>query len=301
MLHLTFRQLSVFEAVARHLSYSRAAQEMHLTQPAVSMQIKQLEDNVGMPLFEQLGKKIYLTEAGRELSHYSRVIAQQLSEAESVLNDLKGLQRGRLKISVASTANYFAPQLLAVFGQRFPTVTVSLDVTNRQALLAQLANNEMYIAIMGQPPEGLDLLAESFMENPLIVIAPINHPLANEKKIPLARLQSETFLVREQGSGTRIAMERFFNQHGIQLQAGMVMSSNEAIKQAVQAGLGLGILSLHTIGLELETKRLKVLDVKGFPIMRHWYVVHRKDKRLSTVAQAFKAFLLTEAKQILGQ
>lgn len=301
MLHLTFRQLSVFEAVARHLSYSRAAQEMHLTQPAVSMQIKQLEENVGMPLFEQLGKKVYLTEAGRELYHYSRTIAQQLAEAESVLSDLKGLQRGRLKISVASTANYFAPQLLAVFGQRFPTVTVSLDVTNRQALLAQLANNEMDMAIMGQPPEGLDLVAESFMENPLIVIAPVNHPLASAKKIPLARLQSETFLVREQGSGTRIAMERFFKQHGVPFQAGMEMSSNEAIKQAVQAGLGLGILSLHTIGLELETKRLKVLDVKGFPIMRHWYVVHRKDKRLSTVAQAFKAFLLTEAKQILGQ
>lgn len=301
MLHLTFRQLSAFDAVARHLSYSRAAQEMHLTQPAVSMQIKQLEENVGLPLFEQLGKKIYLTEAGRELSHYSRVIAQQLSEAETVLNDLKGLQRGRLKISVASTANYFAPQLLAVFGQRFPTVTVSLDVTNRQALLAQLANNEMDMAIMGQPPAGLDLMAESFMENPLIVIAPINHPLATSKKIPLARLQSETFLVREQGSGTRIAMERFFKQHGVPFQAGMEMSSNEAIKQAVQAGLGLGILSLHTIGLELETKRLTVLDVKGFPIMRHWYVVHRKDKRLSTVAQAFKTFLLTEAKRILGQ
>lgn len=301
MLHLTFRQLSVFEAVARHLSYSRAAQEMHLTQPAVSMQIKQLEENVGMPLFEQLGKKVYLTEAGRELYHYSRTIAQQLAEAETVLSDLKGLQRGRLKISVASTANYFAPQLLAVFGQRFPTVTVSLDVTNRQALLAQLANNEMDMAIMGQPPEGLDLVAESFMENPLIVIAPVNHPLATAKKIPLERLQSETFLVREQGSGTRIAMERFFKQHGVPFQAGMEMSSNEAIKQAVQAGLGLGILSLHTIGLELETKRLKVLDVKGFPIMRHWYVVHRKDKRLSTVAQAFKAFLLTEAKEILGQ
>lgn len=299
MLHLTFRQLSVFEAVARHLSYSRAAQEMHLTQPAVSMQIKQLEENVGLPLFEQLGKKIYLTEAGRELSHYSRVIAQQLSEAESVLGDLKGLQRGRLKISVASTANYFAPQLLANFSQRFPTVTVSLDVTNRQALLAQLANNEMDMAIMGQPPEGLDLVAESFMENPLVVIAPVKHALAAEKGIPLKRLQSETFLVREQGSGTRIAMERFFNQHGVEFQAGMEMSSNEAIKQAVQAGLGLGILSLHTIGLELETKRLKVLDVKGFPIMRHWYVVHRKDKRLSTVAQAFKAFLLTEAKLIL--
>lgn len=300
MLHLTFRQLSVFEAVARLLSYSRAAQEMHLTQPAVSMQIKQLEENVGMPLFEQLGKKIYLTEAGRELSHYSRVIAQQLSEAETVMNDLKGLQRGRLKISVASTANYFAPQLLANFSQRFPTVTVSLDVTNRQALLAQLANNEMDMAVMGQPPEGLDLVAESFMENPLVVIAPVNHPLATAKTIPLERLQKETFLVREEGSGTRIAMERFFDQHGIQFHTGMVMSSNEAIKQAVQAGLGLGILSLHTIDLELETKRLKVLDVKSFPIMRHWYVVHRKDKRLSTVAQAFKAFLLTEAKQVLG-
>ncbi|MHB1233351.1 MAG: LysR family transcriptional regulator [Burkholderiales bacterium] len=300
MLHFTFRQLSVFEAVARHLSYSRAAEELHLTQPAVSMQIKQLEENAGTPLFEQLGKKIYLTEAGRELSHYSRVIAQQLAEAESVLGELKGLQRGKLKISVASTANYFVPQLLAIFSQRFPTVTVSLDVTNRQALLAQLVNNEMDMAIMGQPPEGMHLVAESFMENPLVVIAPVNHPLAAAKKIPLARLQSETFLVREQGSGTRVAMERFFSQHGIQFQAGMEMSSNEAIKQAVQAGLGLGILSLHTIELELETKRLKVLDVKGFPIMRHWYVVHRKDKRLSTAAQAFKAFLLTEAKQILG-
>lgn len=301
MLHFTFRQLSVFEAVARHLSYSRAAEELHLTQPAVSMQIKQLEENAGTPLFEQLGKKIYLTEAGRELSHYSRVIAQQLAEAESVLGELKGLQRGKLKISVASTANYFVPQLLAIFSQRFPTVTVSLDVTNRQALLAQLVNNEMDMAIMGQPPEGMHLVAESFMENPLVVIAPVNHPLAGAKKIPLARLQSETFLVREQGSGTRVAMERFFSQHGIQFQAGMEMSSNEAIKQAVQAGLGLGILSLHTIELELETKRLKVLDVKGFPIMRHWYVVHRKEKRLSTVAQAFKAFLLTEAKQIFAR
>ena len=301
MLHFTFRQLSVFEAVARHLSYSRAAEELHLTQPAVSMQIKQLEENAGTPLFEQLGKKIYLTEAGRELSHYSRVIAQQLAEAESVLGELKGLQRGKLKISVASTANYFVPQLLAIFSQRFPTVTVSLDVTNRQALLAQLVNNEMDMAIMGQPPEGMHLVAESFMENPLVVIAPVNHPLAATKKIPLARLQSETFLVREQGSGTRVAMERFFSQHGIQFQAGMEMSSNEAIKQAVQAGLGLGILSLHTVELELETKRLKVLDVKGFPIMRHWYVVHRKDKRLSAVAQAFKAFLLTEAKQIFAR
>ena len=300
MLHLTFRQLSVFEAVARQLSFSRAAQELHLTQPAVSMQIKQLEENVGTALFEQLGKKIYLTESGRELYHYSRVIAQQLTEAEAVLAELKGLKRGKLKISVASTANYFAPQLLATFSQRFPTVTVSLNVTNRQTLLVQLGNNEMDMAIMGRPPEGLDLVAESFMDNPLVVIAPVNHSLARKKDIPLDRLQEETFLMREEGSGTRIAMERYFEARGVKIQAGMEMSSTEAIKQAVQAGLGLGVVSLHTVELELEAKRLKLLDVQGFPIRRHWYIVHRKDKRLSASAQAFKNFLLDEAVSVLS-
>ncbi len=301
MLHLTFRQLNVFEAVARHLSFSRAAEALHLTQPAVSMQIKQLESNIGLPLFEQLGKKIFLTEAGHELYHYSRAIAQQLAEAEAVLGDLKGLKRGSLKISVASTANYFAPQLLAIFSQRFHNVTVSLNVTNRQSLLQQLASNEMDMAIMGQPPDGLDLASESFMDNPLVVIAPLNHPLVRERAIPLQRLQHETFLVREQGSGTRSAMERFFAQRGIDLTTGMEMSSNEAIKQAVQAGLGLGIVSVHTVALELEMKRLALLDVESFPIMRHWYVVHRANKRLSAVAQAFKSFLLDEAPQLLAR
>lgn len=301
MLHLTFRQLSVFEAVARRLSFSRAAEELHLTQPAVSMQMKQLEENVGLPLFEQLGKKISLTEAGHELYHYSRTIAQQLAEAEAVLDELKGLERGKLRISVASTANYFAPQLLAIFSQRFPNVTVSLNVTNRESLLNQLANNEMDMAIMGQPPDGLDLAAESFLDNPLVVIAPVNHPLARKKRIPLTLLQNETFLIREQGSGTRIAMERFFAQRGITLKPGMEMSSNEAIKQGVQAGLGLGIVSIHTVALELEMKRLAVLDVDSFPIMRHWYVVHRANKRLSGVAQAFKHFLLDEANRLLGK
>lgn len=301
MLHLTFRQLSVFEAVARHLSFSRAAQELHLTQPAVSMQIKQLEENVGISLFEQLGKKIYLTEAGHELYHYSRNIAQQLNEAEAVLAELKGLKRGKLKISVASTANYFAPQLLATFSQRFPSVTVSLNVTNRQALLVQLASNEMDMAIMGQPPEGLELLAESFMENPLVVIAPLTHSLARERNIPLARLAKETFLMREEGSGTRIAMERYFEAHHVKIQTGMEMSSTEAIKQAVQAGLGLGVVSLNTVELELEANRLKVLDVQGLPIRRHWYIVQRKDKRLSAAAQAFKHFLLDEAVSVLSR
>ena len=301
MLHLTFRQLSVFEAVARHLNFSRAAQELHLTQPAVSMQIKQLEENVGMALFEQIGKKIFLTEAGHELYHYSRTIAQQLTEVEEVLAELKGLKRGKLKISVASTANYFAPQLLATFSQRFPTVTVSLDVTNRQALLKQLANNEMDMAIMGQPPDGLDLVAESFMENPIVVIAPTNHPLAAQTEIPLSRLEQETFLMREEGSGTRIAMERFFENRKVKIQSGMEMSSTEAIKQGVQAGLGLGVVSLNTVELELEANRLKLLNVTDMPIRRHWYIVHRKDKRLSAAAHAFKNFLLDEADSVLHQ
>jgi len=301
MLHITLRQLKVFEAVARHLSYSRAAEVLYLTQPAVSMQIKSLEETIGLPLFEQLGKKIYLTEAGRELNRYSRSILQQLTEAESVFAEMKGLQHGKLAISVASTASYFMPQLLAQFNRKFPGVTISLNVTNRETLLNQLAHNEMDVAIMGRPPDGLDMEAASFMENQLVIIAPTDHPLANAHGIPLARIQQETFLVREQGSGTRIAMERFFTEQSIQLTTGTEMSTNEAIKQAVQAGMGLGILSLHTISLELETGRLAVLDVQSFPIRRHWYIVHRQGKRLSAVAQAFKEFLVNEAAGLARQ
>ena len=299
MLHVTLRQLQVFEAVARHLSFSRAAEELYLTQPAVSMQIRQLEASVGLPLFEQIGKKIFLTEAGNEVYHYSRSIAQQLTEAEAVLSEMKGLKRGKLNISVVSTANYFAPQLLALFCQRNQDVTLSLKVVNREELLHQLASNEMDLGVMGQPPEGLDIVAEPFMENPLVVVAPPGHPLVTERNIPLSRLAQETFIVREQGSGTRSAMERFFQQHGLNLATGMEMSTNEAIKQAVQAGMGLGVVSVHTIALELETRRLVVLDVESFPILRHWYVIHRKGKRLSAMAQAFKDFLLKEAAQVM--
>lgn len=294
MLHVTFRQLSVFESVARHLSFSRAAEEMHLTQPAVSMQIKQLEENVGLPLFEQLGKKIFLTEAGRELHHYSRVIAQQLREAESVLAELKGLERGKLNISVVSTANYFAPQLLAKFCAIHPMVKVSLNVGNRESVLKQLDDNEIDLAILGTPPEGIDVQAYPFMENRLVIIASSDHPLAGEKSIPAFLLQNEAFVMREQGSGTRLAAEKYFSSHHVSVKTAMEMSTNEAVKQAVQAGMGLGILSLDTVKLEVETGRLKILDVEGFPIIRHWYLVHRKQKRLSGIAQAFKDFLLSK-------
>ena len=259
------------------------------------MQIKQLEDNIDLPLFEQMGKRIYLTDAGRELYHYSRAISQQLADMELALDELKGLERGKLNISVVSTANYFAPHLLAKFCQRYSRVTVSLNVSNRETVLKHLADNLTDLAIMGQPPDDLDIVSESFMENPLVVIAPPDHPLCKKRKIPVKRLEEETFLVREPGSGTRSAMERFFSAHHISINKGMETDTNEAIKQAVQAGMGLAIMSLHTTELELETGRLKILDVQDFPIMRHWHVVHRKNKRLSSVAQAFKEFLLKEA------
>lgn len=300
-MHLTLRQMKVFESVARQLSYTRAAEEMHLSQPAVSMQIRQLEENVGLPLFEKIGKQIYLTEAGREMSHYCRTISEQLDEASDVMEQLKGIKKGKLEISVASTANYFGTRLLAAFTRHYPGTSFSLDVTNREALLRQLENNEKDLVIMGMPPEGRELVADAFMENPLVVVAPANHPLVKDSDIPLADLQNETFVVRERASGTRIAMERFFAEHEVELIKGMEMTSNEAIKQAVEAGLGLGLVSIHTLELELEAKRLVVLDIREFPILRHWYVVHRQGKRLSPVAEAFKQFVLDDSAGWLSQ
>jgi DNA-binding transcriptional LysR family regulator len=299
-MNVTFRQLKIFESVARHLSFTRASEELHLTQPAVSMQIKQLELAVGLPLFEQLGKKIFLTDAGREFDRYASAITAQLHELDQVVDEMKGLKRGRLTIAVASTANYFVPRLLATFCKRHGgAVSVSLDVTNRKQLLKGLMENRNDLVIMGQPPEGMDLVAEHFLENPLVVIAPPDHPLAAEKRIPPERLREETFLVREQGSGTRSAMERYFAANDLRLVTPMEMSSNEAIKQGVEAGLGLGLVSLHTLAMELALAKLVVLDVIKFPIMRYWYIVYREGKRLSLVAQGFREFVLQEAAQLL--
>lgn len=299
-MNLTLRQLNIFEAVARHLSFTRASKELHLTQPAVSMQIKQLEEEVGLPLFEQVGKKVFLTEAGGELQRYTAIIQATLAEARLVFDEMRGLERGHLHISVASTANYFVPQLLATFCQRYPNVRVSLDVTNRDRLLDALSANETDLVIMGKPPGNMELVAESFMDNPLVAIAPPGHPLANIRNLPLKRLQEETFLVREKGSGTRSATERFFVEHGVALSSTMEMSSSEAIKQGVEAGLGFGLLSLHTLEMELALKRLVILDVRELPILRKWYIMHRSGKRLSAVARSFKEFVLTESAAILN-
>lgn len=298
MSHLTLRQLQVFSAVARHLNHSRAAEELYLTQPAVSMQIKQLEQSIGLSLLEQVGKQIHLTEAGREMLHYSLSITQLIREMDSVFSEMKGLERGTLNISVVSTANYFMPQLLAKFIQQHPKIQVSLHVANRDAVLKQLTDNSADLAIMGQPPQRAEMQAESFMHNPLVVIAATQHPLATARHIQPRQLENETILLREQGSGTRSVVERYFTSHRMTLPTNMEMDTNEAIKQSVHAGMGLGVISQHAIELELETKRLCVLDVEGFPIVRHWHIVHRANKRLSLASQAFRQFMLTEAAQL---
>ena len=298
-MNITIRQLQIFEAVAQHLSYTRAAEFLFLSQPAVSMQIKQLELEVGMPLLERLGKKLFLTEAGEELLIYARSISQQLIEMDDVFDELRGNQRGRLKIAVATTANYFSLKLLGEFYKRFPGSTISLDVTNRARLLKHLEDNTVDMVIMGRPPEGMDVESIAFMNNPLVVIAPKNHYLTNKKNIPLSVIQKERFIMREHGSGTRIAMEQFFEQSGYDISSVMEMSSNEAINQAVEAELGLGIVSRDTLDRELELGRLEILDVDSFPIMRHWHLVHREGKRFTALMSAFKSLVEDDSAKIL--
>ncbi|GAB3684314.1 LysR family transcriptional regulator [Salinisphaera aquimarina] len=297
-MNITLRQLKVFEAVARHSSYTRAAEEMHLTQPAVSIQVKSLEESVGLALFEQFGKQIYLTTAGEEILLYSRSIAAQVDEIGDVVARLKGVSRGSLHVAVATTANYFITHLLAAFHREFPEVAINLSVTNRQGLLQQLQENRIDMVVMGEPPAESSLVGEAFMENPLVVIAPPDHPLTQRKRIPLKTIAREPFVVREEGSGTRAAMTRFARRHQIQITPAIVMTSNEAIKQAVSAGLGLGLVSAHTLELDLYAKRLQILNVAHFPIVRHWYIVHREGKRLSPAADAFRSFLVDNADSV---
>ena len=294
-MHLTLRQLQIFEAVVEHQNYTRAAEALHLTQPAVSMQVRQLEEQVGLPLFDLVGKQIHLTDAGRELHRHAAIIASKLGDLTTAMEEFRGVRRGELELIVASTANYFTPRLIAAFCARHEKVQVRLQVSNQEQILVLLASANQDLAIMGQPPEDPELVASAFLANPLVVIAAPRHPLAGRPRIGLKRLESEVFIAREPGSGTRRAAERHFSRYGVEFRTAMEMSSNEAIKQAVEAGLGLGIVSLHTLELELAMNRLAILDVERFPIMREWFVVHRKGKRLSRVAQAFLQFLTEEA------
>jgi DNA-binding transcriptional LysR family regulator len=287
MRHSTLRQLELFEAIARLGSFTRAAEELYLTQPTVSMQIKKLTDTVGMPLFEQVGKKIYLTDIGHELHRTCRGISEHMSNFEMIVANMKGLKTGKLRLAVVTTAKYFAPRLLGTFCQQYPGVDVSLKVSNRERVLERLANNLDDLYILGQPPMDIDVVAEAFLENFMVVIAPANHPLARKKKIPLERLAQEPFLLREPGSGTRMATERLFSELGLKLKMRMELGSNEAIKQAVIGGLGVSVLSRHTLELDLPTKQFVILDVQGFPIKRHWYFTYPAGKQLSIIASTF--------------
>ena len=295
MLRLTLRQLDILEAVARCGSFSRASEELYLTQPAVSMQIKQLEASLGMPLFEQIGKRIHLTEAGRETLGASRAVRRELVNLEHAISDLQDLKGGTITISVASSASYLAARLIATFRQEHPDVRVSLNAVNRETLLQHLSSNSIDLALMGRPPEGHDLEAQPFMDNPLVVIAAPTHTLSKLRNIPLQRVAEEIFVGREQGSGTRSAVEKFFESNGLALKVAMEMNKNEAIKQAVEAGLGVGVVSLHG---ELAGRRLCVLDVQGFPLLRKWYLVQRQGKRLGPAAQAFAQFVMSEAAKV---
>jgi len=297
----TLHQLKVFEAVARHNSFTRAAEELFLTQPTVSMQVKQLAKAVGLPLFEQVGKRLYLTDAGKELYTTCREIFERLSQFEIAIADMKGLKQGSLRLAVVTTAKYVIPRLLGPFCQRYPGIDVSLTVTNHENMIESLVNNRHDLYILTQPPEDLDVSIHPFLENPLVVIAWREHPLANEKNIPIQKLADETFIMREPGSGTRKAVQKMFDEHNLQLKVKLDLGSNEAIKQAIAGGLGISVLSIHTLALEGLTSQLTILDVENFPIQRYWYVIYPSGKQLSIIAQTFFDYLLNEGKTVAEQ
>lgn len=301
MKQATLHQLQVFEAIAKHGSFTRAAEELFLTQPTISQQMKQLTKAVGLPLFEQVGKRLYLTDAGQEVLKVCRDISERLSQMEMTLADLKGLKQGNLRLAVITTAKYFVPRLLGPFRHRYPGINIFLQVINRQRVLERLSENLDDLYILGQPPSNLDINLRPVLENPLVVIAPHNHPLAQEKNIPLQRLAEEPFIMREPGSGTRMAVEDFFEENRVALNVEMEIGSNEAIKQAIAGGLGVSVLSRHSLALEGTKGPLTILDVEGFPIQRYWYVVYPASKQLSVVACTFLEYLLDEGKQIAEQ
>ncbi len=298
-MNLTIRQLRVFLEVATEQNFTRAAKNLHLTQPAVSMQVKQLEEVVGLPLLTKLGRRIQLTDAGHEILLLCRNVLNQIEQTQQHLEQISEGHQGRLKLVVASTVSAVATKLLASFNTLYPQMHISFDVTNREGLIKQLENNEADIVLMGQPPENLDLITQAFMDNPLVLIAPVKHPLAlQQQPASIDQLMQYGFVVREPGSGTRLAMERFFNEHDKTLTTNMEMNSNDAIKQSVEAGLGLGVVSIHTLEHELAEKRLVLINAEGFPIRRLWYLVQPRNKRLSPLAERFREYILSEARKL---
>jgi DNA-binding transcriptional LysR family regulator len=293
--HGMLPQLSVFEAVARHGSFTRAAEELYMAQPTVSIQMKKLTDTIGLPLHEQIGKRVHLTEAGRALFGACQDLFQRIVQAEDALADLRGLRSGRLRLAVTTTATYFVPRILARFSGLYPGVEISLQIHRREALIDRLTRNEDDLCIFSNPPEGPDYVKQRILPNPMVALAPSGHPLAGEGRIAFARFAAEPFIMREPGSGTRLTAGLSFESHGLKPRVRMELSTNECVKQAILAGLGVSILSRHTLGLDGNQSGLVILDVEGFPIERYWHFVYPVGKQLSVVAQAFMELMRQEA------
>lgn len=299
-MHFTFQQLKLFEAVSRLGSYTRAAEELFLTQPAVSIQIKRLEEQTGLPLFEKVGKKIFPTAAGKAMYSASQDILNRVDLLKNTIEELTGTVKGPIQLSVVTTAKYFLPKLLGLFLQQYPDVEPKLKFTNRARVIDRLMSNDDDFVIMGQIPEDDNLETYPFLNNILGIVAPADHPLANKKNITIKELAKQQFLIRESGSGTRFVFDQLMKEHGVSIEPYMELGSSEALKQAVMAGLGIAVLSLHSVQLERSVNKLTVLDVEGFPLKRRWYAVHLKGRKLSLVARTFLDYILTESHNVLG-
>jgi DNA-binding transcriptional LysR family regulator len=284
--HGTLTQLSVFEAVARLRSFTRAAEELHMAQPTVSVQVKKLSQTIGLPLFEIIGRRVHMTDAGRELYAACQDIFGKIAEVEHRLSGMRSASAGSLRIAVTTTGKYFAPQLLAKFVERFPGIEISLNVLNRQSLLHRLSANLDDFYIFSNPPEDIDVVMHTLLPNPIEVYAPASHPLAGRRQVGFKEIAGEPFLMREAGSGTRMVAEAMFAQHHVKPRIRMELGSNEAIKQAILGGLGLSILSRHTMAGS-RSDGIVALDVEGFPVQRWWYLVYPEGKQLSATSQAF--------------
>lgn len=295
MIPATLHQLKVFETVARHSSFTRAAEELLITQPTVSSQVKQLTQTIGLPLFEQIGKSLYLTDAGRELLVTCQDIFERLDNFQMKVADLKGTKQGQLNLGVITTAKYFVPRLLGSFCQHYPGVDVALQVANHEEIQQRMLENKDDLYVVSNPNKDIDLNSKVFLNNPLIVVARKDHPLAAKKNLSLAELNGQSFIMREKGSGTRKAIHQLFNKHNISVKVKLELGSNEAIKQAIAGGLGISILSEHCLISEGLLGELTVLDFQHFPIKRRWYVAHLSGKKLSVIAETFLDYLLEES------
>jgi len=297
---ITVRQLEVLDAVGRAGSVTAAASALHLTQPAVSMQLRQLEDQLQISLFEPVGRGLQITEPGRDLAAMAGDLLLRLDDFALAARELRGVRRGRVRLGIVSTAKYFAPRLLAQFLKAHPGLDLKLNVYNREHIIEQLQSYAIDLGIMGRPPEGASLVGTPFAPNPLAIVAAPTHPLAlRNNELTPEDLESEAFIVREPGSGTRIAMDRYFADAGVTINPIMEADSNETIKQAVMAGMGIGLLSLHTVRLEQAAGRLVTLRVAGLPLRRQWFAVHSRQRQLTPSAREFLEYLLREADDLM--